>query len=86
MRKIIFLSKKIGIPLGRIPDVDRTGEILLSIKNKRNDLAHGNKSFSDVGSFLTYNELEDYKERTLGFLEFLIRKFQIFVSEKKFKI
>ncbi len=86
LRKIIFLSKKIGIPLGRIPDVDRTGEILLSIKNKRNDLAHGNKSFSDVGSFLTYNELEDYKERTLGFLEFLIRKFQIFVSEKKFKI
>lgn len=86
LRKIIFLSKKIGIPLGRIPDVDRTGEILLSIKNKRNDLAHGNKSFSDVGSFLAYNELEDYKERTLGFLEFLIRKFQIFVSEKKFKI
>lgn len=86
LRKIIFLSKKIGISLGRIPDVDRTGEILLSIKNKRNDLAHGNKSFSDVGSFLTYNELEDYKERTLEFLEFLIHKFQIFVSEKKFKI
>lgn len=86
LRKIIFLSKKIGISLGRIPNVDRTGEILLSIKNKRNDLAHGNKSFSDVGSFLTYNELEDYKERTLEFLEFLIHKFQIFVSEKKFKI
>lgn len=86
LRKIISLSKKIGISLGRIPDVDRTGEILLSIKNKRNDLAHGNKSFSDVGSFLTYNDLEDYKERTLDFLEFLIRKFQIFVSEKKFKI
>lgn len=86
LRKIIFLSKKIGISLGRIPNVDRTREILLSIKNKRNDLAHGNKSFSDVGSFLTYNELEDYKERTLEFLEFLIHKFQIFVSEKKFKI
>lgn len=86
LRKIILLSEKIGISLGRIPDVDRTGEILLSIKNKRNDLAHGNKSFSDVGSFLTYNELEDYKERTLDFLEFLIHKFQFFVSGKKFKI
>lgn len=45
LRKIISLSQKIGIKLERIPDVKRTGVVFLSIKSKRNDLAHGNKSF-----------------------------------------
>ena len=86
LRKIISISQKIGIKFGKIPNLRRTGDVLLSIKNKRNDLAHGNKSFSSVGSLLTYNELEDYKKNTLVFLEFLIFKFQEFVSQKKYKI
>lgn len=86
LRKIIFLSQEIGIKFGKIPDLKRTGDVFLSIKSKRNDLAHGNKSFSTVGSLLTYNELEEYKERTLSFLSFLIHKFQVFVSQKKFLI
>lgn len=86
LKKIITLCNTLGVKLGRIPDLKRTGAILLSIKSKRNDLAHGNKSFSGVGSLLTYNELEDYKEKTLSFLNFLIHKFQEYVSQKKFKI
>lgn len=86
LRKIISLSQKIGVKLERIPDVKRTGDVFLSIKNKRNDLAHGNKSFSEVGSLLTYNDLVDYKEKTLAFLNFIIYKYQEFVSLKKFKI
>lgn len=86
LRKIISLSQKIGVKLEIIPDVKRTGDVFLSIKSKRNDLAHGNKSFSEVGSLLTYNDLVDYKENTLAFLNFIIYKYQEFVSLKKFKI
>lgn len=86
LKKIVALSTKLGVRLGKIPDIKRTGEIFLSIKNKRNDLAHGNKSFSSVGSLLTFNDLEEYKEKILNFLNFMIGKYQVFVSQKKYKI
>ena len=43
LKKIITLSHTLGVKLGRIPELKRTRAILLSIKSKRNDLAHGNR-------------------------------------------
>ncbi|WP_308597080.1 MAE_28990/MAE_18760 family HEPN-like nuclease [uncultured Parabacteroides sp.] len=86
LRKIITISKNLGMTLGNIPDVERTGNILLSIKNKRNELAHGDRSFSAVGALLTYKELLEYRDKTLIFLNFVIDKYQNYVAFKKFRL
>lgn len=86
MRQIINICKSLGITLGQIPNSKNTAKILLGIKNKRNDLAHGNKSFSKIGSLLTINELLEYKKGTLFFLEYVIKVFQNYVDDKKYHI
>lgn len=84
MRQIIAICKSLGISLEHIPDFKRTAEIFLSIKNKRNDLAHGNKSFSAVGTLLTINELIEYKDKTLNLLDYVVRKFQKYVDNREY--
>lgn len=85
MRKIVNLSNKIGINLNPIPNHDNSARILLSIKEKRNDLAHGNKSFSSVGKLVTYSELTEYKDVVLTFLHHVIAAFQNFIDNKMYR-
>lgn len=86
MRKMASLSNNIGNNLGNIPNSTETGTILLKIKNVRNDLGHGNETFSSVGALLTFNDLEKYKNTVIAFLDFIIEKFESYVAEKKYKI
>lgn len=83
--KVIELSKMVGINLGRIPDKTDVERTLDFLKIKRNDLAHGNCTFSSVGSMVTYQDLVAHKNHTIRFLNHLIRCFRTFVDEKKYK-
>ena len=84
LRKIIEICKVIDIKLGKIPNKDKVSNTLVNIKNTRNDLAHGNKSFGDIGALVVLSDLNDYKETIYGFLEYLIENFISFIQEKKF--
>lgn len=86
MRKIIELSKTIGVNLGDIPNVRQVGRVLLSIKEKRNKLAHGNVSFSGIGSLVTISELVVAKDTVLTFLKYVIEKYQDYVKNKNYKL
>lgn len=85
MRKMATLSDNMGNNLGNIPNSTETGNILLKIKNVRNDLAHGNETFSSVGANLTINDLEKYKNIVISFLDHIIQKYESFVADKKYK-
>ncbi len=85
LRKIIFISKLFEINLGKIPNYSRTSEILLSIKNKRNDLAHGNKSFSEIGALVTINDIKEAKDTVIIFLNHVINIYQKYVNKKLYK-
>jgi hypothetical protein len=77
-QEIRNLSKKIGF------EQSNNGRDLLSIKEKRNRLAHGEHTFHDVGKNFTYNELKNFKENTFEHLEDVINKIETFIEEKKY--
>lgn len=84
LRKILEVYADLGIKFGKIPDCKELGEILLKIKSTRNDLAHGNKSYSQVGAGITISELTNFKIKTISFLEFFIDKIEAFITMKSY--
>jgi hypothetical protein len=58
------------------------GENLLVIKNKRNHLAHGEFSFSDIGKDYTVSELVCFKDQTFEFLGEVLKNVDLFISSK----
>lgn len=86
VRKINELTKSLGIDIEsyKMKDKDRIANDFLSIKNKRNKLAHGEDSFSTIGSLLTLSDLRRYKDNVYVFLETVINKFDDFIENKKY--
>lgn len=79
-QKIRDLADKIGFKR------TKNGRILVDIKNKRNRLAHGERTFYDVGKDYTVKEIIDFKNETFNYLSDVITKIESFISEKRYKI
>ncbi len=62
------------------------GRNLKTIKDKRNNLAHGEFTFSEIGGNYTVSELIQYKEETKSYLSSVLAEIQSFISNKKFLI
>ncbi|MCI5181695.1 MAG: hypothetical protein D3921_04115 [Candidatus Electrothrix sp. AW1] len=77
-KKIRELSEKIGF--GK----PKNGRNLVTIKNKRNRLAHGEATFSEIGRDYTVGDLSDFKKETIEFLDEVILKIEHFISHKKY--
>ncbi|MCI5129736.1 MAG: hypothetical protein D3907_14910, partial [Candidatus Electrothrix sp. AUS3] len=77
-QKIRELSEKIGF--GK----PKNGRNLVTIKNKRNRLAHGEATFSEIGRDYTVGDLSDFKKETIEFLDEVILKIEHFISHKKY--
>jgi len=56
----------------------------VTIKNKRNHLAHGDFTFSQIGREFTVGELENFKDETRDFLSDVIDKIEIFIVHKHY--
>lgn len=78
--KIRTLAKEIGF------DKTSNGSSLVTIKNKRNGLAHGNHTFYDVGKDYTVNEISLFKNETFLYLTDVINNIEKFINEKKYQI
>ena len=65
-------------------DTPYDGRNLVTIKNKRNHLAHGDSTFSKIGKDFTVRELEDFKDETLAYLADVINKIENFIVQKKY--
>jgi len=77
-QKIRELATKYGF------DMPSNGRNLVTIKNKRNHLAHGEFTFSDIGKDFTVGELEKFKDETLVFLSDVINKIEKFIIDKQY--
>lgn len=60
------------------------GRCLKAIKDKRNNLAHGNFSFSEIGRDCTVKELLEYKDDTKDYLSKVLDEIQIYIDSHKF--
>jgi hypothetical protein len=61
------------------------GVTLVKIKRQRNELAHGDKSFNEIGNANTLNDLEDMKNKTFNYLEEFLNNVEIYLNNKKYR-
>jgi len=80
-RKIRDLATKYGFNQSAM-----NAENLLTIKNKRNYLAHGDYSFSDIGKDFSSGDIINFKDETIAFLEDVIIQIEAFINDKKYMI
>lgn len=86
---IFATAKSMKINIGNIHRIfDKTihGQILIDVKNKRNWLAHGEKSFIEVGSSSTFSQLVDAKKYICDFLGEYINSVEEYVYNKRYKV
>lgn len=60
------------------------GSDLVIIKKNRNDLAHGFKSFADVGKDKTANELLEIKNKTVRYLREILQNIEQYLSSQDY--
>ena len=79
-------AMKIGIAnVLRVYDKNIHGETLKRIKDKRNWLAHGEKSFSEVGDDVTFSQLNEAKNQVKIFLEEFIKSVEEYISNESYR-
>ena len=86
---IFETAKSMKINIGNIHRIyDKTihGQILIDVRNKRNWLAHGEKSFIEVGSSSTFSQLDDAKRYICDFLNEYIKSVEEYIRNKHYRV
>ena len=60
------------------------GRDLKTIKDKRNNLAHGEFTFSEIGKDYTVKDLVDYKDETKQYLSSVLDEIQDYIDNQKY--
>lgn len=87
-KTIFATAKSMKIDIGnvrRIYDENKHGQILMEIKQKRNWLAHGEKSFIEIGSTSSFIQLEDAKNNVFAFLSEFISAVEYYIANQQYK-
>ncbi|TAF76155.1 MAG: hypothetical protein EAZ53_04460 [Bacteroidetes bacterium] len=86
---IFKTAKSMKIEIGnihRVYDKGIHGQSLVDIKNKRNWLAHGEKTFTEIGSISTYSQLVDAKDNVKIFLKEFINSVETYIKNQHYKV
>jgi hypothetical protein len=83
-RKIREIAATIGFS-SAVPKRARGGEKLLTVKTMRNNLAHGNLSFTECGRDFDINDLEETKRQVISYLRAIVNNIDKYISNKKFQ-
>ncbi len=73
-----------GFSYSTDPNRTKHGEKLRSIKDYRNDLAHGNLTFSEVGRSYDLNQLREYKDETIAYVEKIIENIDYYLRNQRY--
>ena len=84
IRKVIEVFSKHGCKLDET-NRDKYSNSFLVVKNKRNNLAHGNISFSECGSNFLISDLEQFKEDILEGMQEVVTQAKKYISNKDYK-
>ena len=84
LRKVIEVFSKHGC---RLDETNRSkySDSFLIVKNKRNNLAHGNISFSECGSNYLISDLRRFKEDILNGMQEVVNRAKEYISNKEYK-
>lgn len=62
----------------------RDGKDLLTIKTNRNDLAHGFKSFEEIGKNATAGELLQIQKRVISYLKGILENIEAYIERQEY--
>jgi MAE_28990/MAE_18760-like HEPN len=77
-------AQKYGFSFHTDAMTTRNGEKLKTIKNQRNDLAHGFVSFKNCGKERTFSEMEEMKNQSLLYVEQILNNIALFLEKKEY--
>jgi hypothetical protein len=60
------------------------GDSLLTVKSSRNDLAHGSKSFAEVGRDYTVTELKGMKDKVVAYLNAMLTSVAAYITQQHY--
>ena len=83
-KQIRELTTQYGLQSNEILDKETTS--LFIIKNKRNNLAHGNESFNECGRDYTLEKLEEIKNESIEYMRFILTHIKKFIENKEYKL
>ncbi len=84
-RKIRELGENYGFRHTTDYEKTKNGVCLVTIKGKRNDLAHGTFSFTEVGKEYSIGDLEKMKSETTFYLEEIISNIEDYLNTQEYK-
>jgi hypothetical protein len=61
---------------------NKSCEKLYTVKNKRNELAHGDSSFAQCGRDYNFQQLNDIKKETVSYMRFILGVFKKHIDKK----
>jgi MAE_28990/MAE_18760-like HEPN len=82
-KKIRELSKKYGFSHTTTKKA-KGGALLVKVKEGRNELAHGRKSFAEYGRDLTFPNLQAMKSQVVLYMQQILRNMETFVEKKEY--
>ena len=83
-RLIKEIAEKYGFSCKTEPTKTKDGQNLLVIKCNRNDLAHGVKSFEEVGRDQTIEELLEIKEEVIQYLRQILENIKTYLDNQEY--
>jgi len=83
-RLIKEIAEKYGFSCKTEPTKTKDGQNLLVIKRNRNDLAHGVKSFEEVGRDQTIEELLEIKEEVIEYLRQILENIKTYLDNQEY--
>lgn len=83
-QRIRDLSKEYGFSFNTTYAQTKNGASLLTIKSKRNDLAHGTFSFVEVGKEYSPQDIEKMKNETIHYLTEIINNIESYLNNQDY--
>lgn len=83
-RKIREIAKMYGFSYKTNAKKTNNGEDLLTVKTNRNDLAHGFKSFEEVGKNYTVDDLLRIQKRVICYLREILHNIESYLSNEAY--
>lgn len=83
-RKIKDTAKQYGFSCKTNARKTQNGSDLLTVKTNRNDLAHGFKSFEEVGRDATADDLLEIKNRVIAYLRDILKNIETYLSNQDY--
>jgi len=83
-RLIKEIAEKYGFSYQTEPTKTKNGQNLVVIKRNRNDLAHGIKSFEEVGRDKTIEELLEIKDEVIEYLRQILENIKTYLDNQEY--